>query len=186
MQVGIPVDKIFIINPKGIISQLEKPEYQSTYTELAEETEELFPALASRNGRSKSVVETIPRPTMRDVDVENGPPSSSLHLLNKKDRSYTQRIKDKVRRTMTRVSEYSKAAPEEPVADQTLRGVAVVTMPSLAAEVQPQDPGAVSVGKLPFEVQAAIDELSNPYAQSQPSQPQLLEGAANVGNPYNQ
>ena len=39
MEVGITISKIFIINPEGIITQVEKPNYQKTYSELAEMTE---------------------------------------------------------------------------------------------------------------------------------------------------
>ena len=48
MEVGVPLGKVFIINPDGEITQVEKPNYQKTYNELAELTEEMFPTLLDR------------------------------------------------------------------------------------------------------------------------------------------
>lgn len=48
MDVGIPLGKIFIINPDGDITQCEQPNYQKTYNELASLTEEMFPTIVDR------------------------------------------------------------------------------------------------------------------------------------------
>ena len=46
--VDIPIDKVFIINPDGEITQPEKPSYQKTYSQLADMCEEMFPTIADR------------------------------------------------------------------------------------------------------------------------------------------
>lgn len=48
MDVGVPLGKVFIINPEGIITQVEQPNYNKTYNELAEMTEEMFPTIVDR------------------------------------------------------------------------------------------------------------------------------------------
>ena len=48
MDVGVPLGKVFIINPDGQITQVEQPNYQKTYSELAEMTEEMFPTIVDR------------------------------------------------------------------------------------------------------------------------------------------
>ena len=48
MEVGIEKGKVFIIDPRGDITQVEQPNYQKTYNQLAELTEEMFPTLAMR------------------------------------------------------------------------------------------------------------------------------------------
>ena len=47
-QVGIPLGKVFIINPDGEITQPGQPNYVKTYNELAELAEEMFPTLVNR------------------------------------------------------------------------------------------------------------------------------------------
>ena len=46
--VGVPISKVFIINPDGEITQVEKPNYQKTYNLLADIVEEMFPTLLDR------------------------------------------------------------------------------------------------------------------------------------------
>lgn len=46
--VGVPQGKVFIINPDGEITQVEQPNYQKTYNELAELAEEMFPTIVDR------------------------------------------------------------------------------------------------------------------------------------------
>ena len=48
LDVGIPLGKIFIINPDGEITQCEQPNYIKTYSELAELSEEMFPTIIDR------------------------------------------------------------------------------------------------------------------------------------------
>ena len=48
MDVGVPLGKVFIINPEGQITQVEQPNYNKTYNELAEMTEEMFPTIVDR------------------------------------------------------------------------------------------------------------------------------------------
>lgn len=48
MDVGVPLSKIFIINPEGEITQCEFPHYQKSYNQLAEMTEVMFPKIVDR------------------------------------------------------------------------------------------------------------------------------------------
>ena len=48
VDVGVPVGKVFIINPDGEITQVEQPNYQKTYRELAVMAEEMFPTILDR------------------------------------------------------------------------------------------------------------------------------------------
>jgi len=48
MDVGVPLSKVFIINPEGEITQCEQPHYQKSYNELAQMAEEMFPTIVDR------------------------------------------------------------------------------------------------------------------------------------------
>ena len=48
MDVGVPIGKIFIINPEGEITQCGQPNYQKTYNELAELSDQMFPIIVDR------------------------------------------------------------------------------------------------------------------------------------------
>lgn len=48
MDVGVPIGKVFIINPDGEITQCEMPNYQKTYDQLADMVDEMFPSIIDR------------------------------------------------------------------------------------------------------------------------------------------
>jgi len=48
MDVGVPLSKVFIINPDGEIHHYESQMYQKTYKMLAEMADQMFPPLFER------------------------------------------------------------------------------------------------------------------------------------------
>ena len=47
-EVGVPLGKIFIINPQSVIHHYESKQYQKTYPMIAEMLDQMFPSVVDR------------------------------------------------------------------------------------------------------------------------------------------